>query len=74
MPVSQADIDALNTAIAQGERVVRMGDRMVEYRSIAELINARNDLETRKAAEDTAAAGRPRPRQTLIYHAGRGHH
>ncbi len=72
MAISQANIDALNAAIAKGERVVRMGDRSVEYRSVAELISARNNLESRKAAEDAAAAGKTVPRQTLMYHGGRG--
>jgi hypothetical protein len=72
MPVSQAQIDALNAAISIGERTVRMGDRMVEYRSVAELIRARDDLLSQKAAEEAATTGTPRPRQTMLYHAGRG--
>lgn len=72
MPVSQADIDALNLALAQGERVVRSGGKMVEYRSVAELIRARDDLVNRLAAETAAAAGTTRPRQTRLYHGGRG--
>lgn len=73
MAVSQADIDALNAAIAAGERVVRKGDTMVEYRSVAELITARDNLVNQIAADAAAAIGKPRPRQTRLYHAGRGH-
>lgn len=73
MAVSQADIDVLNAAIAQGERIVRTGDVLVEYRSVAELIRARDDLLSQKADEEAAAAGLKRPRQTLNYHGGRGY-
>lgn len=37
---SQADLDAIETAIARGERIVRHGDRMVEYRTVEEMIKA----------------------------------
>lgn len=67
MPATQADLDTLNAAIRQGERLVRFADgRSVEYRSVAELIAARND-----AAAEIARAT-PQPRQTRLYHAGRG--
>lgn len=72
MAVTQADIDALNTAIAAGERVVKSGDKLVEYRSVGDLIRARNDLIDQMAAESAATTGTPRPRQTRLYHAGRG--
>lgn len=72
MAITQADIDALNTAIAQGERLVRFSDgRTVEYRSIPELITARNDLESRLIRDSAAATGTARPRQTYLYHGGR---
>jgi hypothetical protein len=67
MAVSQADIDALNEAIAQGERMVRFADgRAVEYRSVPDLIQARNDLQRQLAAT------KPRSRQTYLVHGGRG--
>lgn len=73
MPVSQLDIDALNAALAGGERVVRTADgKMVEYRSVAEIIRARDDLVSQKAAEEALAAGKPRPRQTRLVQGGRG--
>ena len=73
MPVSQSAIDALNAALAAGERVVRSGDKLVEYRSVAELIRARDDLVNQMAAESAASAGTHRPKQTRLYHAGRGY-
>lgn len=67
MPASQAQIDALNDAIRQGERIVRFADgSSVEYRSVAELMGARDDA-LAELARDT-----PRPRQTRLFHAGRG--
>lgn len=72
MAITQAQIDALNAAIANGERVVRHGDKMVEYRSIAELIQARNELQALLTAETNASAGTTRPRQTLLTQGGRG--
>ncbi len=70
MPVTQSDIDALNTAIASGERLVRKADgTTVEYRSVADLIRARDSLR----AELAAAEGRQRVRAIKLYHAGRGY-
>ncbi|OZB37532.1 MAG: hypothetical protein B7X50_12360 [Alishewanella sp. 34-51-39] len=68
MAVSQTDIDALNAALKNGERVVKSDGVLVEYRSIAELISARNSLVAQMAAESSVA----RPRQTIIVHGGRG--
>ncbi|UZZ64583.1 head-tail adaptor [Curvibacter phage PCA1] len=45
MPVSQQDIDALNTAISGGEKQVVLDGQSVTYRSMDELIKARNDLQ-----------------------------
>lgn len=71
--VTQTDINNLNEAIANGERVVRQGEKMVEYRSIAELIQARNDLQKQLNAATAEAAGKQRPRQTRLYQGGRGY-
>ena len=68
MAVSQSDIDALNAALKNGERVVKSDGVMVEYRSVDELINARNSLVAQMAAESSVT----RPRQTVIVHGGRG--
>lgn len=70
MSVTQSDIDALNAAIASGEKQVALGAQQVTYRSINELIVARNDLQARLDKETAAAA---KSRQTKLYHAGRGY-
>lgn len=72
MPVLQADIDALNQALKNGERVVKSGDIYTEYRSVAEIIKARDDLQAQLSAESAAATGTGRPRQTILVHGGRG--
>lgn len=73
MPVSQSDIDNLNKAIASGERQVTIGSQSITYRSIDDLIKARNDLRQQKADEDAAAANAPQKRRSYAYYAGRGY-
>jgi hypothetical protein len=70
MPVTQADIDALNAAIASGEKQVALGAQQVTYRSIAELKAARDDLQTQLNAQ---ANPQVKSRRTLMYQSGRGY-
>ena len=70
MAVTQQDIDALNAAIASGERMVVLNGQSVTYRSIDDLIKARNDL--RKEMMDAASVGKRRAKRVYAYHAGRG--
>lgn len=71
MPVSQADIDALTSALANGERSVRFADgRQVEYQTPTEIIKARNYLVNLQAQENEVA--RRRPTAVRLYHGGRG--
>lgn len=70
MPVTQADIDALNAAIASGEKQVALGAQQVTYRSIDELIRARNTLQAELDAQSAAGV---KSRQTLLYQKGRGY-
>ena len=73
MSVSPIDLDALTEALATGERMVRKGDKVVEYRSVDELLAARNALQAQFDAEQASAgAVSARPRQTRLYHGGRG--
>lgn len=69
MPVTQSDIDALNKAIAAGERRVTLGSQSITYASIAELIQARNDMQTQLAAQNPE----PARRRTQMYYGGRGY-
>lgn len=73
MAVTQADIDALNAAIASGERVVVLNGQSVTYRSIDDLIKARNDLKQVMLDDAQAATGKRRVKRAYAYHAGRGY-
>lgn len=74
MAVTQADIDALNAAIASGERQVTIGAQSVTYRSISDLITARDDLMRQLQDQQIAEGSRkPRNRQTRAYYGGRGY-
>lgn len=74
MPVSQDDIDALTSAIATGELRVKKGDREIQYRSIPELIAARDKLLQIKQQEAVIAGNAvPRSKQIRASHGGRGY-
>lgn len=68
MAVTQTDIDRLNEAIATGEKQVVLDGQSITYRSISDLIEARNDLQEQMQR----AAGKRRPRQFGLYLATRG--
>lgn len=73
MAVTQADIDALNAAIASGERQVVIGGESVTYNTTDSLIRARNDLQAQLNAATARAEGRRRPTQTVLVYQGRGY-
>ena len=56
MAVSQSDLDALESAIASGELRVTVDGRMVEYRSIDDLISAHAFLSRKLAAASESTA------------------
>lgn len=58
MPVTQSDIDALNRALSTGEKMIRHGDKWVEYRSPEQLIKARDDLQRQLSGQ----------RKRVVYH------
>jgi len=62
MGFTQDDLDAINSAIARGEKSVQFSDRSVTYRSLSELLQARKLIED-AISMDTP----PRPRQFLGY-------
>jgi hypothetical protein len=64
---NQADLDALNAAIASGEKQVALGAQQVTYRSIAELMVARDDIQRQLDAPTTGT----KSRITKLYQAGR---
>ena len=72
MAVTQADIDALNQAIADGVRQVTVGGQTVTYNTSDSLIRARDDLQ-RKLLAQQARDSRRRGTRTLVHYAGRGY-
>ncbi|MFV2946434.1 phage head-tail joining protein [Pseudomonas japonica] len=67
MAYTQKHLDAVERAIARGEKVVRYEDRTVEYRSVDELIRARDVIRT-----ELAQATGQRSRVVRFYHGGKG--
>ena len=51
MAFTQTDLDAVNAAMASGELQIEVAGRMVKYRSIDELIKARDIISAELAAE-----------------------
>lgn len=70
MPVTQADIDNLNAAIASGTRSATVGGQTITYGTIDALIKARDDMRKELAALDPNRV--VRPRQTYAVYGGRG--
>lgn len=48
-------LEALNTAIASGALLTRIGEHEVRYRNLDEMLRARQDVEQRIAAATTTA-------------------
>ena len=67
MSFTQKHLDAVEAAIARGEKTVRYTDRTVEYRTVDELLKAREEIR----ASLINAAG-PRSRVVRLYHGGKG--
>lgn len=74
MPVTQAQIDKLNEQIAAAERQITNGSQSVTYRSIDDLIKARNELQSQLDAQAVSAGEKaPKSRHVRVYYAGRGY-
>lgn len=56
MAYTQADLEALQAALAKGEKRVSFGDKTVEYRSVEELKDAIREVK-RGLLEQAAASG-----------------
>lgn len=67
MAYTKADLARVESAIARGEKIVRYEDRTVEYRTVDELVQARNLIQS-----ELAKAAGPRSRVTRFYHGGKG--
>jgi hypothetical protein len=67
MSFTQKHLEAVEAAIARGEKTVRYTDRTVEYRTVDELLKAREEIRT-----SLATAATPRSRVYRLYHGGKG--
>lgn len=74
MPVTQADLDNINAAIASGERQVTIGSQSITYRSIDDLIKAQQQIAILLQQQTDAANGTVTKRRGLLYYGGRGYH
>jgi len=67
MSFTQKHLDAVEAAIARGEKTVRYTDRTVEYRTVDELLRAREEIRS-----SLVNAAGPRSRSVRLYHGGKG--
>lgn len=66
MAWTQSDLDAVESAIASGEMTVRVNDRLITYRSIDELLKARDVMRATLAPQVTAGpTSRMYPRRQI---------
>lgn len=74
MAYTDTDLQAIESAIATGERRVSFSDgRSIEYRTVDELIRARGLIRSEiEAAATLADTGRRRSRFTRLYQGGDG--
>lgn len=67
MSFTSKHLEAVEAAIARGEKTVRFADRTVEYRTVDELLKAREEIRT--SLSNSAA---PRSRVFRLQHGGKG--
>jgi hypothetical protein len=73
MAVTQADIDALDQAIADGVRQVTIGGQTTTFNTTQSLILARDNLQAKLNAETLRAAGRSAGKRQYLHYSGRGY-
>jgi hypothetical protein len=56
MAFSQAQLTALETAIAQGALTVRMGERMITYQSMSDMLKLRDTMRAELGVETPSSA------------------
>lgn len=74
MPVSQADIDELNAAIASGARSVTLGEQTVIFNTTESLIKARDDMREELRRQTALSGNVTRSLQNYVVYGGRGYH
>ncbi|MFZ6767772.1 phage head-tail joining protein [Undibacterium sp. Di26W] len=64
MAVTQADIDALDKAISRAEKIVKLDNKYVEYKSTEQMILARDTLQKQ--------LNQATPRTRIVYYTQTG--
>lgn len=67
MSFTHKHLAAVEAAIARGEKTVRYADRTVEYRTVDELLKAREEIRS-----SLISAAGPRSRVVRLHHGGKG--
>jgi hypothetical protein len=67
MSFTPKHLEAIERAIARGEKIVRYSDRTVEYRTVDELLRAREEI-----SRSLTSAAAPRSRVVRLSHGGKG--
>lgn len=70
MAFTSTDLDAINAAIASGELTVKHNGREVTYRSMADLMQAKQNIQQELAAAESGA--RPGGGYRFTFQTGRG--
>ena len=72
MAFTQSDLDAVNSAIASGELKIEVQGRLVVYRSVAELITARDLIKAELAAVELSTTAVRRGSYAVRFSTSRG--
>ena len=62
MAWSNADLIVIETALATGQRRVKLNGREVEYHSVGDMLKARDAIKNELSSISAAASGATRPR------------
>ena len=65
MAWTQVDLDTIESAIADGQRVVKLDNRLVEYFSMKEMLLARDKI--KQYLDDLAVDSGLKPRRPRVY-------
>ena len=72
MALTQADLDRLDAAIAGNKLVVQHGERRIQYRSMDELMKAREHVAQQLAAAAAEQSGTRRSTRRFVFATHRG--
>jgi hypothetical protein len=71
MGFTTSDLQAIERAIATGERIVRIGERLIEYRSVEDLLKARDAIKAELDKPPGGSTDAQRRYSRVIFSRGR---